>query len=202
MNSTLIDYLESLRPSVDVLGQWLVTCNAKTAQKGMMKTALHSRQITHRRGLRNYRRVWEQVIVPRIDEVFMFTFVRNPWDRVVSAFYWLQQYRGLYGGCTFQEFVKRNLAVGIDVDAHFRPQSPTFMCQGRLIPNMFVGRFERLHEDWEVVAKKLGVQRELPHFNQSRHKPYAECYDDECRNIVAKLYAAEIEALGYKFGSN
>ncbi len=201
MDSRIIQHLESIRPSIDVLGEWLVTCNAKTAQKGMMKTVLHPRQITHRRGLRNYQRVWEQVIVPRIDELFMFTFVRNPWDRVVSAFHWLQQYRGQYGGRTFQQFVKMDLKpAGTDIEGHFRPQAPTFLCDGEPIPNMFVGRFERLREDWAFVADKLKVQKTLPHLTKSRHKPYADCYDDECARIVGSLYAEEIEALGYKCG--
>jgi len=199
MDTLFISHLESIRPSIDVLGQWLVTCNAKTAQKGMMKTILHSRQITHRRGLRNYQRVWEQVILPRIDDVFMFTFVRNPWDRVVSAFHFLQQYRGKYSGRTFQEFVKRDL-TGTDVDEHFRPQAPTFMCKGKMIPNMLIGRFEHLQQDWAIIASALGVQRELPHFNKSRHKPYVDCYDNECVEIVGNIYAEEIEALGYEYG--
>ena len=201
MNKHLILHLESLRPSIDVLGKWLVTCNSKTAQKGMMSTILHSRQITHRRGSQNYERVWEQVILPRIDDVLMFTFVRNPWDRVVSAFHFLQQDRGKYKGNTFQEFVKRDLKEsGTEVDGHFRPQAPTFMCNGGLIPNMVVGRFERLQDDWTFIADKLGVKRELPHLNESIHRPYPECYDDECVEVVAKLYSEEIDALGYKFG--
>ena len=202
MDQKIINHLASIRPSLDVLGEWLVTCNAKTAQKGMMKTILHDRQVTYRRGPLNYKRVWNNVTVPRIDDLFMFTFVRNPWDRVVSAFYFLQQYRGKWEGMAFADFIKNVLKnQGVKADEHFRPQVKTFMCDGEMIPGMFIGRFERIQSDWNIVADRLNVQKELPHFNRTRHAPYQECYDDASRKIVADMYAEEIQALGYEFGS-
>jgi hypothetical protein len=189
---------------LDVLGQWVYLPNPKTAQKSMMVGVMNHRQITVSRGVRNYDRVWNQVIVPNIDSVHIFTFVRNPWDKVVSALHFLQQAHNhrKFRGYTFQDFVKKLLAVhGPGIDRHFRPQAQTFLCQGDFIPNVFVGRFENLHEDWASVADTLGVERELPCVNKSEHEPYETYYDDECVEIVGKLYAEEIKALGYEFAA-
>ena len=202
MERRLLKHIMRAEPSIDILGQWLTVGNAKTAQKSIMNGILADRHVKRSRGWRNYRRVWDHVILPRIDDIFMFTFVRNPWDRTVSAFHFLQQRHQLYRHYTFQGFLKKELAPhGTDINRHFWPQAKTFLYRGKPIPNMFIGRFERLHEDWAIVADKLGVQRELPHINKSTHKPYADYYDYECAEIVAKLYAEEIAALGYRCGN-
>jgi hypothetical protein len=83
---------------------------------------------------------------------------------------------------------------------HFKPQVHTFMCDGEFIPNMFIGTFERLAMSWLVVAERLDVQRKLPHSNKATHKPYVEYYDKQSQQIVADLYAEEIDAIGYEFG--
>jgi hypothetical protein len=80
---------------------------------------------------------------------------------------------------------------------HFMPQSH-FICNkaGDLMVD-FVGRFERLNDDFDVVARRLGLAVKLPLKNQSEHAHFAAYYDSETEGIVRQVYSLDIEAFNY-----
>jgi sulfotransferase famil protein len=147
------------------------------------------------------------------DSYFKFAFVRNPWDRLVSAFSYLKG-----GGMTEidREWAAQNLAGFDDVNTfvlewltpenadswvHFVPQYK-FVCarSGKLLVD-FVGRFENLAEDYAHVCRELNVDRPLEHINRTpkRSRDYRDCYNDETRRIVADVYRRDIDLFGYTF---
>lgn len=205
MNDKLVRHLENCRRGIAKDGNWLWVVNTKTGLMSMRNALLHCCEMSWRRASKP---LW-QTIAPKIPDVFMFTFVRNPWDRVVSAFHCLQDHPGRFGrrwrkeggvrlSRDFRAYVLKALKDD-QKSIHFQPQTRTFMCDGEFIPNMFIGRFEQLARDWAVVADRIGVPKHLPHVNKSTHRPYQELYDKESRQVVADVYAEEIEALGYEF---
>ena len=125
---------------------------------------------------------------------FSFTFVRNPWDRIVSSWrYHKQVLKREYDLKTFARLPRDNKQVGL---YHLDTQVSFIN-----INTNFIGRFENLQHDFNIVCDKIGISRKvLPHKNKSKHKHYTEYYDDETREIVAERYAQDIEQFGYKFG--
>ena len=70
------------------------------------------------------------------------------------------------------------------------------------IPLDFVGRFEHLDRDFEFVREKLRLpDGELPKLVMGGDAlNYVERYDPPMIDRIARLYAAEIEQFGFRFG--
>lgn len=134
----------------------------------------------------------QNCFIPRgyFDSYFKFSFVRNPWGRLVSWYFFK------HPGIPFQDWVHNLPNSG----GQERLQYDYIHKDGKLLVDM-VGRFENLQEDFNLVCDSIGIpQQQLPHKNKTNHKHYTEYYDDETRQIVAEKFAKDIEYFGYKFG--
>ena len=144
------------------------------------------------------------------NEYFKFSFVRNPWDRMVSMARY-PKYSGVRlkeNSINFNRYLKN--FPSLEVDPRSESKNDNFKpSKGSVYLNIlnkelnFIGKFENLQEDFNTVCDKIGIPRQqLLHENPSRHKHYAKYYDDETRQIVAEKYAKDIEYFGYKFGED
>lgn len=156
-----------------------------------------------------------QLVFPRslYESYYKFTFVRNPWDRLVSAFMFMkaggahQKDRlwaetNLSGFTGFDDFIKKGLGhETVQSWPHFRPQADFLKGQNGKIELDFIGRFENIREDFEVVKNKLGISRDLLFVNKTKTKKehYRSYYTDELRQITADLYADDIRSFTYEF---
>lgn len=208
MKKRHLDHLCSLTPApeLDVLGKWMHIPNAKTGHTSTQTGMFNDRMIVKHRGRRNWEKVLDKIILPNLGNVVTYTFVRNPWDRVLSAFMYCQQGRSqsvnhIDKKWTFREYVQMVLKPkGTRVNVHFRTQHETFMYRDERIADVFVGRFENIQEDWAKIARRIGVSETLPWLNSSQHEHYTTYYDDQTRDIIGKMYEKEIQLLGYEFG--
>ncbi|WP_207063156.1 sulfotransferase family protein [Motiliproteus sp. SC1-56] len=156
----------------------------------------------------------------QFNRYFKFTFVRNPWARLVSEF----RYRDYDKQMSFRDFVLGGLPEECDYSDAYRHIAPQYDFvydeSGKLLVD-FVGKFENLQDDFKVVCEALAIQGStLPHANLStrenslkervkkiiwRKKPsrryhYTEYYDAETREVVENMYAKDIATFGYAFG--
>lgn len=124
------------------------------------------------------------------NDYFKFSFTRNPWDKLVSAWKFLQRRKYKPSKCNFKEFVKKNTVwIGVEMNTIDFSNG----CD-------FIGKFENLQEDFDFICEKIGEpKKKLGHFNKTKHDHYTSYYDDETREIVQKKYAKDIEYFGYKF---
>jgi hypothetical protein len=145
------------------------------------------------------------------NQYFKFAFVRNPWDRLYSAYrylksggwnetdkQWAETHLGAFRD--FNHFVKQWLTPeAINSHIHFWPQY-RFLCdsRGRLLVD-YLGYFETLQSDVEKISARLDIDASLARHNASPGRDYRTVYDDVARNIVAQVYADDIELLGYDF---
>ena len=130
---------------------------------------------------------------PKFKKYFKFAFVRNPWDRVLSWYFFRGKKNfGKNKNVTFRTYIKTKM----------HPRWHPAHDQYEFTKNCdFIGRLENLQQDFDIVCDKIGIpSKKLPHKNKSKHTHYTEYYDDETRQIVAEKYARDIEYFGYKFG--
>ena len=146
------------------------------------------------------------------NEYFSFAFVRNPWAKLVSNYFyklnvtkkWKDEEPEKYVNwkkSTFEDYILEKNKVGIERTMSANLQlSYLTDANGKQIVD-FIGKVENLQEDFDFVCDKIGIpKQQLPHKNKTKHKHYTEYYDDETRQIVTEKYAKDIEYFGYKFG--
>lgn len=132
------------------------------------------------------------------EDYFKFTFVRNPYDRIVSNYCYANQKWGL--PCTnFKDYLTNYLPNFSRKLIHLNQYDWISDFKNNIRVD-FVGLFENLQEDFSIICDKIGIpHQELPHINATEHKHYTEYYDEETKEIVAEKYAKDIEYFGYKF---
>ena len=134
-------------------------------------------------------------------EYFKFSFVRNPFEREVSLYFFYVKTRFKKISLNFSEFLLKRYSSRQSWDTAFYTYLDALSLGNNEYNVDFIGRFENLQQDFNTVCDKIGIPRQqLPHKNKSKHKHYTEYYDDETKQIVAEKYAKDIEYFGYKFG--
>jgi len=158
---------------------------------------------------------------------FKFTFVRNPWDRMISIY----KYLGYSKKYEFNHFLKGVFLKEQWADNYWfvGPQSEFLYDNNSELKVDFIGRFENLQNDFNQICREIGMPIiKIPYVNKSEEKKvrvktspvglakyllkykykresipafksYQEYYDEESKELIAKLYKTDIELFGYQF---
>lgn len=153
--------------------------------------------------------------------LFKFAFVRNPFDRVVSA--WKMFCDDPRDGAWELEkgildlTLEEVLQLGLDDNAAFGhpwynqiTPTPLIRLKNHILHHThpylglqyvdFIGRFETLQQDFDHVMRQLDLPpAQLPKSNWTRRTHYREYFDDQIRQMAEDYYRDEIERFGYTF---
>ncbi|WP_136809640.1 sulfotransferase family 2 domain-containing protein [Desulfosediminicola flagellatus] len=144
---------------------------------------------------------------------FTFCFVRNPYDRLYSAYKYLNsggnsqnndlqfKSRILCNVNSFEEFVCDWLTSDrVYAYTHFIPQYE-FIYQNDECLVDHIGKFENLEEEYEVVRDKLNLPDRLMHLNRSEQKAktaISDVYSSAMARKVEEIYRKDFMLLGYR----
>ena len=146
----------------------------------------------------------------RFDRYFKFGFVRNPWERMVSRYFYLKRQsaepgrplnrRGYFhpGERSFTDWMTGQ-EPGCVHPLDLRPQLAWLANGAGEVCMDFVGRYENLAADFNSVCARLDLSASLPHDNRSQHGGYRDYYDGATRDFVAGLFRLDIETWDYEF---
>jgi len=146
------------------------------------------------------------------DEYYKFSFVRNPWDRLLSAYLFLKE-GGLHENDAnwgekklkqyncFHDFVKNWVnKSNIEKEIHFKPQYKFITLNGKIAVDD-VYKVENIHVNFSKICAKLDVVNNLQTLNKTKVKleNYKNYYNEETINIVGRVYKKDIELFDYSF---
>ena len=176
-----------------------------------------SRGFGHRLGIKIPRHapaiVAREMLPPQMfAEMYKFAFVRNPWDRMVSAYVHYQRERQdilvgqhIESFADFVDFVLDTPAERAPRAALLRsiqrPQLESLIgLHGELLVD-YVGRFESIAADFREVMTQLALPAcDLPHKRKGQAtRDYRRCYSDSLAERVGKHFADDLAAFQYEF---
>lgn len=133
----------------------------------------------------------DSLIGENLRNYFSFCVVRNPWDRVVSAYCSGDKLE------SFVDFCERTagdcFGIGRQID----------WCVGKYPPTKIL-KFENLKEEFLQMIKSNGLitmTPDLPHFKKTDHNHYSRYYNDSAKKIVQSVFEDDIVAFDYVFES-
>ena len=128
-----------------------------------------------------------------------FACVRNPWHRFVSCAFFKNGKQRLFAERP-RAYMKLLLQTPQLTDNVFYRPQVDFLVDGGEIAVDVVLRVENLQRDFDMVCDRLRLRRSLlPQLNQSDHGRADDYLDAELIRDVARLYARDIEAFGYRY---
>lgn len=133
-------------------------------------------------------------------QYFKFAFVRNPFDRFVSACAFLNR-----GNPQFKQRANEWMKVAMTRPQFrqrllIRPQSEQLTNSHDELSMDFVGRYETLQDSLGDILDHLSLPKVLLEVrNQSYHSNYRDYYDDALQQQVKMFYQQDLDAFDYSF---
>jgi len=149
--------------------------------------------------------VIESIGKKKYKKYFKFCIVRNPWDRLVSKYFWsLQKKCSIPKNMTFKQYIDN---IEIFRKKEKRKRYDAFQSQlewiknGQIIDMDYIMKFENLQSDWNFIKRKLNIENNLGYHKNTNHEFYPFYYTDQNMiDAVRYIYKEDIDYFGYSFG--
>ncbi|MEX1667531.1 sulfotransferase family 2 domain-containing protein [Zhongshania guokunii] len=136
----------------------------------------------------------------------LFGFVRNPWDRTASLYYYLVESHPVAPTKTlnsFEQFINlMDEKIEWITKLHsYRSQVEYFQnSSGKIIAN-HIAKYEDFDNEVKVISENLKISLDVPKLNISSNskKDYRRLYTSHMVDIISNLYADDISNFGYNF---
>lgn len=127
---------------------------------------------------------------------YKFSIERNPWDKMVSRYFWDPKKRK--AGLSFRDFILSGNGLKSNFDC--------YTVNGILGVDRLI-RYDRLNEELGDVSRELGLPEDVGETLRGlsakggyrKARDVVSLYDDETRRIVEVFFAREIQLLGFEF---
>ena len=143
------------------------------------------------------------------ERIFTFTFIRNPWDRMVSLFHYMKEQGNLPEEVVFRDYVLQFNTPRYMLKSHAHSYHAYYYGLSEYVVDSddnvivdYIGRYENRMEDIRAISDKISCQ-DLGNLCLQRiersHKHYSEYYDDETKDVISRVFKRDIEMFEYSF---
>ncbi len=125
-----------------------------------------------------------------------FVVIRNPWDRLVSRYFYSKKVNSKFKELTFKEFVNFDIRNNIEVlnQYKFCTKDKNKFCIDTIL------KFENLENDFNNLTLKIfNKENLLFHSNKTNHNYYRNYYDNDLKDLVFKKFKEDINYFKYEF---
>ncbi len=133
---------------------------------------------------------------------FRFTFVRNPFSRMVSCYQnkVLKNTGGVQPEIeklkNFKDFVRAVTYIPrAEANRHFAPLT-TLIGEQQF---HHIGRMENIEDDWKFIKKNTKITIDLPKINVSEEVDYHKYYDEDSRRWMENYYRVDLKTFEYTY---
>lgn len=136
-----------------------------------------------------------------------FSCVRNPWERIVSFYHYINEYPNLKHGLkrhienlSFKQFVVKLINEYSKSHMVFYPQYKFLINHNKEIVINDIFKLENLYEDYNNFLKQKNINNlKLRKIGKSKHKHYSYYYDNESIELIYNWERILIDEFNYKF---
>jgi hypothetical protein len=129
---------------------------------------------------------------------YKFAFIRNPYDKLISAWYHINRYN-----IPFKNYLNlSNTCNDVEYMHMFLPQIRNIIDTKGKININYIGKFETLEEDFQIILKNIGIKKIVHEvdkkLNKRNHKPFYEYYDQEALTKANLILTEDFKYLHFK----
>lgn len=149
-----------------------------------------------------------------LSNIFKWAFVRNPYTRLLSAYYAIQRsprLKKFLAGKSFKDFVPTELKKQIpsrenfNIEKHSIHLAPQYyFLESNLYQMDFIGRFETIKSDWIYICNKIEnfsgkrINKTLETLNKGKYNSNIKThYTDKIKETVYEIYRRDFEIFKY-----
>lgn len=139
-----------------------------------------------------------------INNTFIFSSVRNPWDRIVSIYHFHRILKE--NEYPWVEFCKKHSFLDFikySEENHkkmivFTPYVK-FLCQDEQLKSDYIIDFNNIQHDFKFISSLFNITNSLPKINKTDHKNYKFYYNSYSEEIIRNHFIKDIEFFKFTF---
>ena len=156
------------------------------------------------------RKMFRDLSRDQIDSYFRFTFIRNPYDRIVSLYNYLKAEVSEFP--EFDRWIEETVCVTMNERRNMNNARRHFatyhewLGDKSMMDTFFIGRFENLQRDFDRVCDIIQHDKvTLPHelkYKCSNKRHYSTYYTDHTRDLITTKYQQDLDTFNYSYDEN